>query len=85
MDSNDTKQDNTKVSKSPTPFQYGMGLLLLGTSAGLTLYTKKTQSILNQMNQMKRNREMRFPKKMEGPLSKEEWERTRSRWEKDDL
>lgn len=84
MDSNHTNKD-AKDKTYPTAFQYGMGLLLLGTSAGLTLYTKKTQSILNQMNQMKRNRNMRFPKKQEGPLTKEEWERTRSRWEKDDL
>jgi hypothetical protein len=84
MDSNGTKQV-IKDKTYPTAFQYGMGLLLIGTSAGLTLYTKKTQSILNQMNRMKRNRDMRLPKKLEGPLTKEEWERTRSRWEKDDL
>lgn len=84
MDSNEAKQVTSDKSY-PTAFQYGMGLLLIGTSAGLTLYTKKTQSILNQMNQMKRNRDMRLPKKSEGPLTKEEWEKTRSRWEKDDL
>lgn len=81
MENNSDTQSTTKTSYLP----YGIGLLILGTSAGFTLYTKKTQSILNRMNQMSRNRELRFPKKQEGPLTKEEWEKTRSRWEKDDF
>jgi hypothetical protein len=68
-----------------TPLQIGLGLIILGSSAGLTLYTKKTQSLLNQMKRVDQNKAMRLPKKKFGPMTKPEWERMRSRWTKDDL
>jgi hypothetical protein len=54
----------------------GIFIVLLGASAGLTLYTRKTSSMLRQMDQVKRFR--RFPTKY-GPMTKEEWEKVRPR------
>jgi len=82
--------DNTKGSSkdtryAATPVQIGMGMLILGASAGLTLYTKKTHSMLAQLKRAEQNKQMRLPKKMYGPPTKQEWEKLRSRWTEDDL
>lgn len=77
--------NNEDSSSSPSMLQIGMGLLIVGASAGLTLYTKKTQSLLNQMKRVKKNKEMRLPKKKYGPMTKNEYERMRPRWTDDDL
>jgi hypothetical protein len=89
--SSSTEQNVTDDSEqqhhaaASTPFQIGIGLLILGASAGLTLYTKKTQAMLNQMKRMEENRAMRLPKKKFGPPTKKEWEKLRNRWTNDDL
>lgn len=57
---------------------------MVGASAGLTLYTKKTRAMLEQMKRVERNREMRLPKKKFGPLTRDEWARVRPRWNDDD-
>jgi hypothetical protein len=62
-----------------------MGLLIVGASAGLTLYTRKTQSLLNQWKRVEKNKQVRLPKKKFGPPTKQEWERQRPRWSDDDL
>lgn len=49
------------------------------------MYTKKTGQLLNQMERMNANALARKPKRKPGPLTKEEWEKTRNLWEKDDL
>ncbi len=69
----------------PTPFQIGLGLIIVGASAGLTLYTKKTQAMLNQMKAVERNKQQRLPKPKFGPPTKNEWERMRNRWNDDDV
>jgi hypothetical protein len=85
-------QHHDSTSKKPpsstttaTPFQIGIGLIIVGASAGLTLYTRKTQAILSQMKRMEENRALRLPKKKFGPPTKEEWEKLRNRWTNDDL
>mmetsp|Transcript_4773 Transcript_4773/g.9114 ORF Transcript_4773/g.9114 Transcript_4773/m.9114 type:complete len:112 (-) Transcript_4773:426-761(-) len=82
-----SKQSSSSSSSTtaPTPFQIGIGLLIVGASAGMTLYTRKTQAMLNQMKRMEENRAMRLPKKKFGPPTKEEWEKLRNRWTNDDL
>lgn len=67
-----------------TPFQIGLGLMILGASAGMTLYTKKTQAFLNQMKRVQQNVETRNPKKF-GPPTKEEYEKMKPRINDDDL
>jgi len=73
------KNEMNQTAAKPTALQIGAGLIIVGASAGLTLYTKKTQSILAQMKQVERNREIRMPKKY-GPPTKQEWEKIRPRW-----
>ena len=59
---------------------------MIGASAGLTLYTKKTKAMLDQMKRVEQNRQSRLPKKKLGPLTKDEWEKMRPRWnDKDDF
>ena len=72
----------------------GLAAVILGASAGLTLYTKRTSTLLNQLERSSKNATERFahettfapygPRKF-GPKTRAEWEKTRSRWEKDDL
>jgi len=74
----------------PTLFQLSLGVLIIGTSAGLTLYTKKTQALLTQFKRVeqnvKRREELSGKKKILGPLTKDEWEKVRNRWnDKDDI
>eukprot|EP00553_Chaetoceros_curvisetus_P015956 CAMPEP_0204645260 /NCGR_PEP_ID=MMETSP0718-20130828/2271_1 /ASSEMBLY_ACC=CAM_ASM_000674 /TAXON_ID=230516 /ORGANISM="Chaetoceros curvisetus" /LENGTH=94 /DNA_ID=CAMNT_0051667097 /DNA_START=19 /DNA_END=303 /DNA_ORIENTATION=- len=78
------RSDSGNNSNGPTAFQIGLGLMIVGASAGLTLYTKKTQAMLNQMKAVERNKRQRLPKAKFGPPTKDEWERMRNRWNDDD-
>jgi hypothetical protein len=49
------------------------------------MYTKKSGQLLNQMERMNANALARKPNRKPGPLTKEEWKKTRNLWEKDDL
>mmetsp|Transcript_27576 Transcript_27576/g.26436 ORF Transcript_27576/g.26436 Transcript_27576/m.26436 type:complete len:96 (+) Transcript_27576:196-483(+) len=75
---------STSTTYTATPFQIGLGLMLVGASAGLTLYTKKTQSMLTQLKRVDKNRQMRQPKKKYGPPTQQQWEKMRPRWSDDD-
>lgn len=68
-----------------TPLQLALGALLLGASAGLTLYTKRTGSMIAQLDRASRNATVRRGPPKYGPKTKVEWERTRNRWESDDV
>lgn len=77
-----TSSDSTTTA---TPLQLTFAAIILGTSAGLTLYTKRTSTILHQMERASKNAmERKGPQKF-GPRTKSEWEKLRNRWEKDDL
>jgi hypothetical protein len=69
-----------------TPLQYTtFAAIILGASAGLTLYTKRTSTIINQIDRASKNAiERRGPPKF-GPRTRMEWEKLKNRWEKDDL
>lgn len=95
--SNITNNTTTQIQRShneqqkqeeykPTLFQLSLGILIIGASAGLTLYTKKTKAMLEQMKRVEENRLKRMPKKKQfyGPLTREEWERVRNRWNDND-
>ncbi len=68
-----------------TPLQFTFAAIILGASAGLTLYTKRTSTILHQMERASKNATQRKGPQKFGPRTKSEWEKLRNRWEKDDL
>lgn len=67
-----------------TALQWGIMIVVLGSSAGFTLYTKKTGSMLRQMEQISQNQLRNRPPKT-GPPTKEEWEKMRPRIDKDEF
>ena len=71
-------------NEGPTAFQLTIAALVLGTSAGFTMYTKKTASMIRTMNQVNenvlRNRPPHF-----GPPTKQEWEKLRPRIDRDEF
>lgn len=78
-----TSSDSTTARA--TPLQLTFAAIILGASAGFTLYTKRTSTILHQMERASKNAvERKGPQKF-GPRTKNEWEKLRNRWEKDDL
>lgn len=58
--------------------------MMIATSAGFTLYTKRASSMLRTMEEITERQHIRNPPKF-GPPTKEEWEKLRPRWEKDDI
>ena len=83
---NNTQQkEATTTTTGPTAVQLGLGMLILGASAGLTLYTKKTQQLLSQFKRASDNKAMRLPKKKFGPMNKSEADKMKNRWTEDDL
>mmetsp|Transcript_10780 Transcript_10780/g.23707 ORF Transcript_10780/g.23707 Transcript_10780/m.23707 type:complete len:92 (-) Transcript_10780:238-513(-) len=77
----------TKSNKDTTitPLQLSLAALILGASAGLTLYTKRTSTMLNQLERASKNAQQRKGPERFGPMTRGEWEKMRNRWEKDDL
>mmetsp|Transcript_34687 Transcript_34687/g.62468 ORF Transcript_34687/g.62468 Transcript_34687/m.62468 type:complete len:110 (+) Transcript_34687:103-432(+) len=76
-----TSSDDSTI----TPLQLTLAAVMLGASAGLTLYTRRTSTMLNQLERASKNATTRKGPQKNGPKTKVEWEKTRSRWEKDDL
>mmetsp|Transcript_18868 Transcript_18868/g.34001 ORF Transcript_18868/g.34001 Transcript_18868/m.34001 type:complete len:100 (+) Transcript_18868:421-720(+) len=72
-------------SSSPTALQLALGAIILGTSAGLTFYTKRTGTMMNQLERASKNATVRRGPQKDGPKTKLEYEKTKNRWEKDDL
>lgn len=65
---------------SITPLQLSAVCIILGASAGLTLYTKRTGQMLTQLERASKNAaERKGPPKL-GPKTYLEWEKTRNRW-----
>mmetsp|Transcript_18759 Transcript_18759/g.40635 ORF Transcript_18759/g.40635 Transcript_18759/m.40635 type:complete len:103 (+) Transcript_18759:163-471(+) len=69
----------------PTTLQYLAGILIIGASAGLTLYTKKTKSMLNQMERVSKSQAQRKGPPKFGPKTKEQHEKTRPGLDNDDI
>lgn len=70
---------------TPTPLQIALGVLMVGASAGLTLYTKKTGHMLKQFEKVAENQAKRKGPPKFGPPTKKEWEKMRPRLDDDDL
>lgn len=68
----------------PSTLSYAIAILVLGSSAGFTLYTKRAGSMLRAMKQVEENQLKRNPKKV-GPPTKEQWEKLRPRIDKDEF
>jgi hypothetical protein len=68
----------------PTALQLSIAVIVLGSSAGLTLYTKRTAGMLRAMKTMEETQLKKHPPKV-GPPTKKEWDKLRQRFEKDDL
>jgi hypothetical protein len=84
----ETTKDSMSAQNTQTgmsPLQLALMAMILGSSAGLTLYTKRTSHMLNQWNRAVKNaRERKGPTKF-GPRTRDEWNKMRNRWEVDDL
>mmetsp|Transcript_2215 Transcript_2215/g.6452 ORF Transcript_2215/g.6452 Transcript_2215/m.6452 type:complete len:103 (+) Transcript_2215:93-401(+) len=80
-----TSATTTAADDGPTAIQHLAGILIVGASAGLTLYTKKTRTMLNQMERVSKSQAQRKGPPKLGPKTKEEHEKTRPRLDGDDL
>lgn len=84
-----TSQNSAEASKkddySPSGWQIALGVLIVGTSAGLTLYTKKTQSMLQQMEKVRKSEAVRRGPPKFGPPTKAQWDKLRPRFDKDEF
>jgi hypothetical protein len=79
-----TTNPNNKQTQI-APLQLAFAAMILGSSAGLALYTKQTSQMLNQWNRAARNAQERKGPVKFGPRTRDEWEKMRNRWEVDDL
>ena len=68
----------------PTALQLGIAIVILGTSAGFTLYTKRAGAMLRGMEKMQETQLRKHPPRI-GPHTKEEWEKLRPRIDKDEF
>jgi hypothetical protein len=68
----------------PTALQLGIAIIVLGSSAGLTMYTKKTGSMLRSMKQFDENYIRNHPPKF-GPQTKATNEKMKPRIDKDEF
>ena len=73
---------NDDASNNALPL--GIMILLLGTSAGFTMYTKKSASMLSAMKQIEKNQLRNRPPKF-GPPTKEMHEKMKPRIDKDEF
>ena len=78
------KQSAAPVKEGPTALQLGIAALVLGSSAGFTLYTKKVGSMLKTMNKVTENQLRNHPPKY-GPPTKLEWDKLKPRIDKDEF
>ena len=92
MNTNTTPNSSTPPPSddfTPTPIQIVLGIMIVGTSAGLTLYTKKTGQMLRQMDKLNQATAARKAairrKQPAGPMTKKEYDTIRPRLEKDEL
>jgi hypothetical protein len=69
---------------SPTALQLGIAVLVLGSSAGFTFYTRKTGAMLRTMENITANQLRNRPPQY-GPPSKAEWEKLKPRIDKDEF
>jgi len=83
------KQPTTSSEQPPSSSSSQWGMLIalgmVGASAGLTMYTKRTGQMLKQFEHYASQQQKRVPKPPIGPITRQEWDKTRPRFEKDDF
>lgn len=79
------QQSGSRHVSEPWPIAVPLSIaaLMLGISAGFTMYPRKVGSMLQRMKLVDQARLKRNPPKY-GPPTKEEWEKMRPRFDKDD-
>jgi len=80
-----TSPSTNADSSAPSALQYLAGILILGASAGLTLYTKKTGTMLAQMERASKSKAQRMGPQKYGQKTLKEHDKTRPRMENDEL
>mmetsp|Transcript_7208 Transcript_7208/g.9362 ORF Transcript_7208/g.9362 Transcript_7208/m.9362 type:complete len:89 (-) Transcript_7208:385-651(-) len=68
----------SSATKDPSTLSFVIAAIVLGSSAGMTLYTRKSGAMLSRMKQVTDNEMRRNPPKF-GPPTKAEWEKLRPR------
>jgi hypothetical protein len=85
----ESAQDQSQRSSSSFQInpQLGMFIMLgmIGASAGFTMYTKRTGQLLRKFEHISHQQAKRVPKRQIGPMTKEQWDKIRPRFEKDDF
>mmetsp|Transcript_6155 Transcript_6155/g.9279 ORF Transcript_6155/g.9279 Transcript_6155/m.9279 type:complete len:82 (+) Transcript_6155:208-453(+) len=72
--------DGESAVPGPTPPQLAAGALMLGASASLALYARRTSQLLSHMNKLSAaDAKRKVATAKAGPLTRREWERTRTR------
>jgi hypothetical protein len=78
-------QKSTPVVKQDSTFGMVIVLGMIGATAGFTMYTKRTGTMLRQMDQISKNKARRMPARSVGPMTKAEWDKARPRFDKDEF
>jgi Flp pilus assembly protein TadG len=80
-----TSANINDTNESPSTLAWAIGILVLGSSAGLTLYTRRSQSWLRTMKQINDNVAKKRPPPKFGPQTKKEYETMRVRIDDEDI
>jgi hypothetical protein len=77
----------TEMAQQPKSSAFAMFVVLgmVGTAAGFVMYTKRTGAMLKQMERVATQQEKRRTPRKFGPSTKEEWDKIRPRFDKDEL
>lgn len=79
------KDDSSLDVRQDHPFGMLIVLGMIGASAGFTMYTKRTATMIRQMEQVSKNKAKRMPPPRVGPKTKQEWDKVRPRFDKDEF
>ena len=79
----DNSSSSTQLSSSNTAL--AIGVIMVGMSAGMTLYTRRTRTMLQQMDKVTKNQSIRKGPPKEGPPTKEQHEKMKPRWDDNEI
>lgn len=74
-----TVKNTPNEEYKPSKLALGLGICMVAMSAGMTLYVKKSGSILNRIYDIQQNQIQRGAIKV-GPITKKEWLDTKPKW-----
>jgi hypothetical protein len=73
------QQQALKDEFKPSNLALGLGICMVAISAGMTLYVKRSGSILNRIYDVQQNEIRRGGLKV-GPITKKEWKDSKPMW-----